>query len=137
MREQIAPLNQPKAHDRFRLTSGRETTGKQLRPPAKQASTDAFHLAMLIGAGLLFAGAAVNGVGIRNPERPPAPPEAREEALTEEPPHEEVGVGAVAGTPLHDELHDRGELHHHHVCTAPPLAGSPVSSGDRAAPAET
>ena len=31
------------------------------------ASTDAFHLAMLVGAGLLLAGALVNAVGIRNP----------------------------------------------------------------------
>ena len=34
---------------------------------AQQASTEAFHLAMLVAAGLLMAGAAVNGFGIRNP----------------------------------------------------------------------
>jgi EmrB/QacA subfamily drug resistance transporter len=41
----------------------------------RDASTDAFHLAMLIGAGLLFAGAAANAIGIEN--RPaPQPAEA-------------------------------------------------------------
>ena len=41
----------------------------------RQASTDAFHLAMLISAGLLAAGAIVNAVGIEN--RPaPQPAEA-------------------------------------------------------------
>jgi len=33
--------------------------------PIDQASTDAFHLAMLAGAGLLLAGAVVNAVGLR------------------------------------------------------------------------
>jgi hypothetical protein len=33
---------------------------------ANESSTDAFHLAMLIAALLCAAGAAVNGVGIRN-----------------------------------------------------------------------
>ena len=33
----------------------------------REASTDAFHLAMLIAAALLAAGAAVNAIGIRNP----------------------------------------------------------------------
>jgi hypothetical protein len=37
---------------------------------SRAASTDAFHLAALVGAGLLFAGSAVNGVGLsgRRPE---------------------------------------------------------------------
>jgi len=33
----------------------------------KGASTDAFHLAMLVGAALLLLGALVNAIGIRNP----------------------------------------------------------------------
>lgn len=37
---------------------------------AARASTDAFHLAMLIAAGLLLAGGLVNAVGIRDPGRP-------------------------------------------------------------------
>jgi len=45
----------------------------------REASTDAFHLAMLISAGLLAAGAAVNGLGIKN--RPaPQPAEAQRAA---------------------------------------------------------
>jgi EmrB/QacA subfamily drug resistance transporter len=35
----------------------------------KNSSTDAFHLAMLVGAALLLLGALVNAVGIRNPRR--------------------------------------------------------------------
>jgi hypothetical protein len=35
----------------------------------RTASTDAFHLAMLVGAALLLAGALVNAVGIRNQRR--------------------------------------------------------------------
>jgi hypothetical protein len=35
---------------------------------AREASTDAFHLAMLVAAGLLLAGAAVNAAGISNRE---------------------------------------------------------------------
>ena len=38
-----------------------------LADAAREASTDAFHLAMIVSAGLLLAGAAINGVGIRNP----------------------------------------------------------------------
>jgi hypothetical protein len=34
---------------------------------AREASTDAFHLAMLIAALLCAAGAAVNALGIRDP----------------------------------------------------------------------
>jgi hypothetical protein len=49
---------------------------------AREASTDAFHLAILVGVGLLVLGAAVNAVGIRNPRREEAP---REEAPREEP----------------------------------------------------
>jgi EmrB/QacA subfamily drug resistance transporter len=36
---------------------------------ALRASTDGFHLAMLIAAGLLMAGAVVNALGIRDPQR--------------------------------------------------------------------
>jgi EmrB/QacA subfamily drug resistance transporter len=42
----------------------------------RDASTSSFHLAMLIGVALLFAGAVVNAVGIRN--RAPRPEEAGE-----------------------------------------------------------
>jgi hypothetical protein len=39
----------------------------EVRAAAQQASTEAFHLAMLVAVGLLMAGAAVTGLGIRNP----------------------------------------------------------------------
>jgi len=52
-RSKISPLNQPTG------VSQREVEA------ARQASTDAFHLAMLVAAGLLAAGAVINAVGIR------------------------------------------------------------------------
>jgi EmrB/QacA subfamily drug resistance transporter len=55
VRRDISPLNQPA--DSVSAADARA---------ANEASTDAFHLAMLIAALLLAAGAAVNGVGIRN-----------------------------------------------------------------------
>ena len=39
----------------------------EIREAAREGSTDAFHLAMMVSAGLLLLGAAVNGFGIRNP----------------------------------------------------------------------
>jgi EmrB/QacA subfamily drug resistance transporter len=59
LRRQVAPLNpaQPSA-------------SPELKGAAREASTESFHLAMLISAGLLLAGAAVNAVGIRNPGGP-------------------------------------------------------------------
>ena len=48
-----------------------------LAPLVRNASTDAFHLAMLVGAGLLLAGAIVNAVGIRNPQTTAAGAPAR------------------------------------------------------------
>jgi predicted MFS family arabinose efflux permease len=63
-RQLVSPLNPP--------------ADPALAPVVRLASTDAFHLAMLIGAGLLLAGAIVNAVGIRNPR--PAAAEAPAEA---------------------------------------------------------
>jgi EmrB/QacA subfamily drug resistance transporter len=71
VRQQFAPLNRP---------SG-SATPDEVRA-ARDASTSSFHLAMLLSSGLLFLGAAVNAVGIRNelavragrPERAPATP---------------------------------------------------------------
>lgn len=51
------------------LTSPADGTDPSIVEAAREASTDAFRLAMLVAAGLLAAGAAVNGVGIRNPPR--------------------------------------------------------------------
>ena len=48
------------------LTRVPESTEPMLADAARQASTDAFHLAMIVSAGLLVAGAAINAAGIRN-----------------------------------------------------------------------
>jgi hypothetical protein len=75
-REQVAPLNAPTGD-----------VPPEVRAAARDASTDAFHLAVVVSAALLLAGAAVNGIGIRNPteagrgmgpagEQPPAEPGA-------------------------------------------------------------
>jgi EmrB/QacA subfamily drug resistance transporter len=49
------------------LASVPDGTDPQIETAAREASTDAFHLAMLVSAILLLAGAAVSAVGIRNP----------------------------------------------------------------------
>jgi EmrB/QacA subfamily drug resistance transporter len=142
VRDNLTPLNQPKPGVRFHLQGDGTIRGSQLAKPAGEASTHSFHLAMVIGAGLLFAGALVNGVGIRNPapsrkeeeEREPeaaagarAPGEApRDDAYHED----EEGVGVFVGSVEHDEAHERDEAHHHHMCTGPPQAGSAVASAD-------
>ena len=56
LRHLVAPLNPPAPG-----------TPEALATAARQASTDAFHLAMAVSAGLLFAGAIVNWLGIRDP----------------------------------------------------------------------
>ncbi|MGZ6256816.1 MAG: hypothetical protein ACXWMB_07350, partial [Candidatus Limnocylindria bacterium] len=61
VRERFPPLNPPS--DNPQPATAEEVAA------ARGASTDAFHLAMLIAAGLCAAGAAVNGVGIRNPRQ--------------------------------------------------------------------
>jgi EmrB/QacA subfamily drug resistance transporter len=55
-RAKVAPLNQPTGN-----------VPDAVRRAAQEASTEAFHVAMFISAGLLFLGAAVNAVGVRNP----------------------------------------------------------------------
>src|SRR4029079_15695724 len=44
-------------------------TPPELAFAAKTASTDAYHLAAIVGASLMLAGAAVNAVGLRAPAR--------------------------------------------------------------------
>ena len=58
VRREIQPLTSPPA--------GMDPT---MADAARQASTDAFHLAMLVSGALLVAGAATNAIGIRNPAR--------------------------------------------------------------------
>ena len=59
LRKQVAPLN-----------PAEPTASPELKRASEQASTEVFHLAMFIAAGLLALGAAVNAVGIRNPGGP-------------------------------------------------------------------
>ena len=56
VRTQLAPLNRPDP-----------AAGPALVVAANESSTDAFHLAMGLAAGLLLAGAVVNAIGIRDP----------------------------------------------------------------------
>jgi hypothetical protein len=58
VRRRIAPLNRPVSD----VPAAQATA-------AHEASADAFHLAMRISAVLLLAGAVINAVGIRNPDR--------------------------------------------------------------------
>src|SRR5919106_1589019 len=66
-RQQVAPLNPPE-----------EGADPEVVQAAREASTDSFPLAVLVAAGLMLVGAAVNAIGIRNPRRPaeaePKPP---------------------------------------------------------------
>ena len=60
-RAEVAPLNVRKLAE--------EGEDPALISAARAASTDSFHLAALVSAALMFAGAAINGFGIRNPSR--------------------------------------------------------------------
>jgi len=80
-RSAVAPLNQPAAD-----------VAPEVRAAAKQASTQAFHLAMLVATGLMVAGAAVNGFGIRNPA-----PTGRHLGPGAEQPPSESGSGTPVG----------------------------------------
>jgi EmrB/QacA subfamily drug resistance transporter len=63
-------VNDPQVREEVQpLTSVKPGTDPALADASREASTDAFHLAMLVAAGLLVAGAALNGAGIRNPSR--------------------------------------------------------------------
>ena len=55
VRDSVSPLN-----------AAARAAGEELQAAAEDASTDAFHVAMLISASLCFGGALVNGVGISN-----------------------------------------------------------------------
>jgi EmrB/QacA subfamily drug resistance transporter len=80
-RNAVAPLNQPPAD-----------VSPEVHAAAQTASTEAFHLAMLVAAGLMLAGAAVNGLGIRNPA-----PAGRHLGPGAEQPPPESGSGTASG----------------------------------------
>lgn len=67
-RDAVSPLNEPE-----------KGTSRPLHPSIDRASTEAFHRAIQISAGLVFAGGLVNAFGIRNKdamdlaESPPVP----------------------------------------------------------------
>ena len=81
VRNAVSPLNRPS-----------EDVSPEIRAAAQKASTEAFHLAMLVAAGLMAAGAAVNGFGIRNPA-----PSARHLGPGAEQPPPESGSGTPSG----------------------------------------
>jgi EmrB/QacA subfamily drug resistance transporter len=61
-------VNDPQIRSQVQpLTSTPDDVDPQLAEAAREASTDAFHLAMLVAAALCLAGAVINGIGIRNP----------------------------------------------------------------------
>jgi EmrB/QacA subfamily drug resistance transporter len=60
-------VNTPELRDAVQpLTRPPSTVDPSVTTAAREASTDAFHLAMLVAALLCATGAAVNGIGIRN-----------------------------------------------------------------------
>jgi EmrB/QacA subfamily drug resistance transporter len=80
-RAKVAPLNQPPPD-----------VPQEVRDAARSASTDAFHLATMVAAGLLLVGAAVNAVGIRNPA-----PSGRRDGPGGEQPAPKTGTGTAGG----------------------------------------
>ena len=90
VRNRISPLNKPA-----------ERVSPQVLRAVRDSSTDSFHLAMVISAGLLLAGAAVNGVGIRNPPKSEAPGERPPEAASSvpSPAPAPTGAGPAEGGP--------------------------------------
>jgi EmrB/QacA subfamily drug resistance transporter len=64
VRQDVTPFNLPEG-----------SYPEEVDRAARASSTDAFHLAALVTAGLCFAGAAINAVGIRNEHLVDAPEE--------------------------------------------------------------
>jgi EmrB/QacA subfamily drug resistance transporter len=66
-RQGVAPLNRPKlVSENATFPQAVHERLEQIDRASREQSTDAFHLAMLVGAALLAAGALVNAAGIRN-----------------------------------------------------------------------
>jgi len=55
-RRDVSPLNRPA-----------DDVSPEIRAASREASTSAFHLAMIVSSSLLLAGAAINAFGIRDP----------------------------------------------------------------------
>jgi predicted MFS family arabinose efflux permease len=71
-RRQLAPLNVPTRCGPTDNNTPCPQAAVQLRDAQRDASTDAFHLAVLIAAAFVAAGAITNAVGIRNKPAPHA-----------------------------------------------------------------
>ncbi|HEX9236863.1 MAG TPA: MFS transporter, partial [Actinomycetota bacterium] len=82
-RSVVAPLNPPE-----------QGVSPTVVRAARKASTDSFHLAMLVSVALMAMGAGVNGLGIRNPKLETEAPPTMAEAAGEPPP----GPGEPAPT---------------------------------------
>jgi hypothetical protein len=59
-------VDQPAVREEFALLRIPEASSPERQNAAREASTDAFRLAMLVAALLCASGAAVNWVGIRD-----------------------------------------------------------------------
>jgi predicted MFS family arabinose efflux permease len=68
VRENLSPLDRPDPDEPEIQQIAREADAglDELHQAAREASTDAFHIAMLVSAAACALGALVNGVGIRN-----------------------------------------------------------------------
>jgi hypothetical protein len=98
-RQQVAPLNPP------------EGAEADMAGAVRGASTDAFHLAMLVAAGLMFAGATINAVGIRNPRREEAAEAEPARAEAEPSPAEEHALAAAPVCVICEEPLEAGHGH--------------------------
>jgi hypothetical protein len=77
VRQVVSPLNPPEEKAGQKPVLSTDTAVHEVQVQAiREASTSALHLAMLVSALLLALGAAVNAVGIRNPQRPAASDES-------------------------------------------------------------
>jgi EmrB/QacA subfamily drug resistance transporter len=88
VRNKISPLNRPA-----------ERVGPLVLRAVRDSSTKSFHLAMLISAALLLAGATVNAVGIRNPrqQEPERAEQSASKAATSVPSPSPAPTGQRAG----------------------------------------
>lgn len=93
-RRQVAPLNPPE-----------EGADPTVAAAARDASTEAFHLAVLVASALMLLGAAVNGFGIRNP------PREKREAERGEPkePAAAMPVASPSALPADPRMHPEQE----------------------------
>lgn len=80
IRHEVPPLNPPD-----------ESVAEEVKEAAKLSSTESFRLAMVSAAGLLILGGAVNGFGIRNPEK-----------------QHEQSTASAPGEPVLNEVPDSG-----------------------------